>query len=95
MDHKALIRSELTEVAANLRQVAEELGIGTNDQAIITGNILEDEKVLGTCHVAIGDNSTFGGTVSVASHLDGILRNPSLEVDDKLLLYRGTPLDWL
>jgi len=76
------------------RNIAE-LGIGTNDRAIITGNILEDEKVLGTCHVAIGDNSTFGGTVSVASHLDGILRNPSLEIDGKLVLDKGIPQGWL
>ncbi|MCD4733641.1 aminopeptidase [bacterium] len=76
------------------RNIAE-LGIGTNDRAIITGNILEDEKVLGTCHIAIGDNSTFGGTVSVASHLDGILRNPNLEIDGKLLLEKGIPQGWL
>lgn len=76
------------------RNIAE-LGIGTNDRAIIIGNILEDEKVLGTCHVAIGDNSTFGGTVSVASHLDGIIRNPSLEVNGELLLDKGTPIGWL
>jgi leucyl aminopeptidase (aminopeptidase T) len=31
-----------------------ELGIGTNEKAILTGNILEDEKILGTAHVAFG-----------------------------------------
>lgn len=38
-----------------------ELGVGTNDKAIITGKILEDEKVLGTVHVALGNNIGFGG----------------------------------
>ncbi len=71
-----------------------ELGIGTNEMAIITGNILEDEKVLGTCHVAIGDNSTFGGRVAVASHLDGILREPTLEVDGGIVMERGEPVGW-
>ena len=31
-----------------------ELGIGTNEKAILTGNLLEDEKILGTAHVAFG-----------------------------------------
>ena len=31
-----------------------ELGIGTNEEATLTGNILEDEKILGTAHVAFG-----------------------------------------
>ncbi len=37
-----------------------ELGIGTNPRAVVTGNVLEDEKVLGTCHIAFGNNSMFG-----------------------------------
>ena len=35
------------------RNVAE-FGIGTNDKAIISGLILEDEKVMGTIHIAFG-----------------------------------------
>jgi aminopeptidase len=42
------------------RTVAE-FGIGTNDRAILTGVILEDEKVMGTIHVAFGDNKSMGG----------------------------------
>jgi leucyl aminopeptidase (aminopeptidase T) len=70
------------------RNVAE-LGVGTNDRARITGNILEDEKVLGTVHVAFGDNRSMGGTVNVASHLDGVLREPTLEVDGRVILEKG------
>ncbi|MFQ5905044.1 MAG: aminopeptidase [bacterium] len=70
------------------RNVAE-LGVGTNDRAELSGNVLEDEKVLGTVHVALGDNSTFGGTVSVAVHLDGIVRNPVLTVDGKVVVKDG------
>ncbi len=75
------------------RNIAE-LGIGTNEKAILTGNTLEDEKILGTCHIAIGDNSTFGGAVSVASHLDGVLLEPTLIVDGKTLLQAGEPRGW-
>ena len=69
-----------------------ELGVGTNDKAIITGKILEDEKVLGTVHVALGNNIGFGGNVSVPIHLDGILMNPTLEVDGKIIIKDGMQL---
>jgi leucyl aminopeptidase (aminopeptidase T) len=70
------------------RNVAE-LGVGTNDKVRLSGNVLEDEKVLGTVHVALGDNSTFGGTVSVPVHLDGIIREPVLTVDGKVIVKDG------
>jgi leucyl aminopeptidase (aminopeptidase T) len=70
------------------RNVAE-LGIGTNHKAKIVGSVLEDEKVLGTVHMALGDNQSMGGNVSVPSHLDGILLKPSLWIDDKRLMENG------
>ncbi|MBN1134195.1 MAG: hypothetical protein JXA38_04660 [Methanosarcinaceae archaeon] len=62
------------------RNIAE-LGIGINPAARLIGVILEDEKVGGTVHFAIGDNSTFGGDVSVDLHLDGIITKPKVYVD--------------
>ena len=70
------------------RNVAE-LGIGMNPNARIIGNVLEDEKVLGTVLVAFGDNSTFGGKVSCGIHLDGIIKNPTLKIDDRIILDKG------
>lgn len=66
-----------------------EFGIGINPRATITGNILEDEKALTTIHIAFGDNSGFGGRVSVPSHQDGIVRDPSVWVDGKPLMEKG------
>jgi len=57
-----------------------ELGIGTNDRASRPDNILETEKILGTVHIALGDNSSFGGKVSVPFHEDFIFFKPTLEV---------------
>jgi len=62
-----------------------ELGVGTNDRATLTGNVLEDEKILGTVHVAFGASAAIGGTVSVPIHLDCVVMDASLEVD-------GTPV---
>jgi len=66
-----------------------ELGVGTNYKAKVTGLVLEDEKVMGTVHVAIGDNASMGGKVHVQSHLDGVLLEPTLIVDGKTILDRG------
>nr|NIN00593.1 aminopeptidase [candidate division Zixibacteria bacterium] len=70
------------------RNVAE-LGIGTNDKAKIVGSVLEDEKVMGTVHMALGDNKSMGGNVSVQSHLDGILLRPTLWIDDRIIMENG------
>ena len=50
------------------RNIAE-LGIGCNPEAVVTGNILEDEKV-GGLHIAYGMNTQFGGKVDSDTHID-------------------------
>jgi leucyl aminopeptidase (aminopeptidase T) len=61
----------------NCRNLAE-LGIGTNDKATRPDNVLEAEKILGTIHLALGDNSGFGGTVSAPFHEDYVFYQPTL-----------------
>lgn len=65
-----------TPLAANIA----EFGVGTNDRATKPDNILESEKILGTIHIALGDNSTFGGTVRVPFHQDFVFFNPTVEI---------------
>lgn len=79
---------ELNKGGREGRNVAE-LGIGLNDKARIIGNVLEDEKSLGTIHVAFGDNSTFGGRVRCGVHIDAVMKNPTLIVDEVLVLEKG------
>jgi leucyl aminopeptidase (aminopeptidase T) len=67
------------------RQVAE-FGIGTNDKAEITGTTLEDEKALGTCHVAFGNNAFFGGENPVGFHMDCVMRAPTIVVDGRVIM---------
>lgn len=66
-----------------------ELGIGTHDKALITGEVLEDEKVIGTVHIAFGDNKSMGGTIRVASHLDGVIMEPTVIADGKKIMENG------
>jgi leucyl aminopeptidase (aminopeptidase T) len=66
-----------------------ELGVGTNDRARLTGNILEDEKMLGTVHVAFGASAAIGGTVAVAIHLDVVVTDATLTIGDTAVLDAG------
>jgi len=66
-----------------------EFGIGTNDKAILSGKIIEDEKVLGTIHIAFGDNKSMGGTIRVASHLDGLIKHPTVLFDGLMIMEEG------
>ncbi|MDK2821320.1 MAG: aminopeptidase [Clostridia bacterium] len=80
-----ILNEILNRYGTESRNIAE-LGIGLNPKAKLTGNTLEDEKVLGTVHVALGDNSTIGGKVEAPSHLDGILLNPKLVIDGESII---------
>jgi len=66
-----------------------EFGLGTNDWAQLCGLTLEDEKVLGTVHLALGNNISFGGSTSVPIHLDGVLTRPTVLIDDKPIIEQG------
>ena len=66
-----------------------ELGIGTNEKAILTGNILEDEKIIGTAHVAFGASAAIGGNVQVPVHLDVVSMRPEVTIDDTPVVLEG------
>jgi aminopeptidase len=67
--------SEGEKYARNSRSIGE-LGIGLNRKAKIVANMLEDEKVYGTCHFAIGSN--YDGDADSLIHLDGLVRSPTI-----------------
>jgi len=69
-----------------------EIGIGMNPEARVCGHVLEDEKVLGTVHVGLGDNANMGGKtlgkiVSCGIHVDGVIAaHPQLFADGELVI---------
>ena len=78
------------EQAGSGADIVAELGIGTNDQARLTGRIITDEKVLGTAHVAFGHNKgSYGGDNEATIHVDGVMADASIWVDGKLAIERG------
>ncbi len=62
------------------RTIAE-FGIGTNKKARLTGNVLEDEKVYGTVHIAFGSNKSFGGITEAGVHIDCVIKDPIVYID--------------
>ncbi len=84
-----LLREILEDVKDKNAFNIAELGIGTNPKAIITGNTLEDEKVKGTCHLALGNNIGFGGKIDVPVHIDGVIKKPTIFIDAKVIIKDG------
>lgn len=74
--YRKVLEKKLAESPRN--STIAELGIGTNERASRPDNILEAEKILGTIHIALGDNSGFGGTVSTPFHEDYVFYGPTL-----------------
>jgi len=83
-----LLNKILNKAGKMSRNIAE-LGIGTNDSAKLSGILLEDEKVMGTVHIALGNNKSMGGTVGVPLHLDGVIKKPTVFLDKRVLMNNG------
>ncbi|MFB6145947.1 MAG: aminopeptidase [Candidatus Nanohaloarchaea archaeon] len=77
------------------RNIAE-FGFGTNPGAKLIGNLLQDEKVLGTVHVAFGDNSSYlpegdERRVECDIHWDAVCIEPTVRFDDRVVIDEGEP----
>lgn len=75
------LEKKLSERPEN-RNIAE-LGIGTNEFATRPDNILESEKILGSVHIALGDNHSFGGKVKTPFHQDYVFFHPTVTLTGK------------
>jgi len=66
-----------------------ELGVGLNPKSEMTGIMLDDEGVLGSCHIGIGTSLALGGTLKAAVHYDLVLWKPTIELDGKKVMEKG------
>ncbi|MFQ3308528.1 MAG: leucyl aminopeptidase (aminopeptidase T) [Candidatus Nanohaloarchaea archaeon] len=96
VDEEVSELAEAFEEYEGAKNVAE-FGFGTNPKATLIGNVLQDEKVLGTIHVAFGDNSSYipeehERRQSCEIHWDTICESPTVWFDDQKVLDQGKPV---
>ena len=62
-----------------------ELGVGLNPNARLTGEMLEDEGVMGTVHIGIGTSHALGGEIVAPMHYDLLMWEPTIAVDGRIV----------
>jgi leucyl aminopeptidase (aminopeptidase T) len=85
-DELRAIVDDAGENAGNLAEFA----IGTNPDARLIGNLAEDKKKSGTVHFAIGDDTSLGGTLESEIHFDGLVLDPTVELDGEIVVDKGS-----
>jgi len=82
---------EVLDAATGDKDRIAEFAIGLNPKAQFINDILVDEKVLGTIHIAIGDNKgpAYGGKNNSSIHWDLIMTHPTVTVDRKTIMKNG------
>ena len=80
---------DLIKQAGEKAKIVCEFGIGTNKTTKLIPEVLESEKVYGTCHLAFGNNVTFGGKNSVQFHSDGIIKKPTIIIEGQTIMKKG------
>jgi leucyl aminopeptidase (aminopeptidase T) len=79
---------ELLERADDNSHNIAELGIGTVPRGKVTG-ALDDKRLLGTAHIAVGDNHSIGGVIVSNIHLDAVTLNVTIELDGVPIIQEG------
>ena len=81
------LRDLLKDKDDNSYNIAE-LGVGVVDKFRKFGDP-DDKKLLGSGHIAIGDNRFGDGLITSQVHLDGVFKNMTLELDGTLIMQNG------
>jgi leucyl aminopeptidase (aminopeptidase T) len=87
---KRLVEEAKKRDGNNNASFVAEFAIGTNKSAKVTGNVLEDEKVFGTCHIGFGNNMSYpGGRNASVLHIDTIVFKPTITLDGRTIIKNG------
>jgi 2,5-dihydroxypyridine 5,6-dioxygenase len=66
-----------------------EASVGVNAKAIVRGIQREDKNIIGSMHFGLGTNIDVGGSVKSKIHMDGVILEPTLYVDDVMKMDAG------
>ncbi|MEF8873274.1 MAG: aminopeptidase [Candidatus Thermoplasmatota archaeon] len=81
---------EVLEYSQGEKDRIGEFGIGINphvEEAI--GYTITDEKLVGSVHIALGENRSFGGKNESTLHWDLVMLDPTVKIDDKKIMEEG------
>jgi leucyl aminopeptidase (aminopeptidase T) len=70
-------------------RVLGKVGFGINPKARTGGAPVEAEKAEGVANFAFGDNVAFGGRNRCGVRVQALVREPTVEIDGKVLIERG------
>lgn len=82
------LKTILARADSNAKVVAE-LGIGTNHKVRKLRGVRKDDAILGTVHIGFGKNNHIGGAMDSELHLDLMVRKPTLELDESVIIAGG------
>jgi leucyl aminopeptidase (aminopeptidase T) len=71
------------------RNCPAEISIGLNPNVRPSGNMREDKKLRGSCHIALGSSAEDGGTLRSNVHIDGVVRRPTIHLDGDVVVRDG------
>lgn len=83
------LKEILAKREAEAGNLAAEFAFGTNPRCLLVPKSREIKKKLGTCHVAVGDNLSLGGTVEASLHLDIVMLKATVHLDGRPVLSDG------
>jgi leucyl aminopeptidase (aminopeptidase T) len=66
-----------------------EVSMAFNPSGRVCGVPMETESARGTAHIALGNSIAYGGTVDAVAHLDCVMRDATLELDERPVMIVG------
>ncbi len=81
---------EVVQHAHGSKDMIGEFGIGLNPEVHqATGYTIADEKIIGSIHIALGENRGFGGQNKSSLHWDLVMMHPTIDVDGTVIMEEG------
>jgi leucyl aminopeptidase (aminopeptidase T) len=85
-----ILRDYLNEYGdENAYMCPAEASVGINAKALVRGIQREDKNIIGTMHFGLGTNIDVGGSVRSKIHMDGVILEPTLQVDGVARIHEG------